>query len=193
MANAATLDTEERVLRFTIAFINTTTSRTGARCISRVNEDNGNTGKLSFVLDFLAQIMKRPTMQLIALGASSPNSVTNACQVFQGNRSLSALRFIYQLFADYMIYVIGKARLFAGKILEPALGRLCAPLLQFGTKSFVPVSDTLDMATGMKLPVAIGGDVDNAEVNTQNGVYVYRIGIVNVARGKQIKLTASER
>src|SRR5690606_16763888 len=96
-ANAAAGRTEERILRTTIGLIHMTASGARPGRVARVNGYDRNTSKLRLVLNLLPQIMKRPTVQLVALGASSPYPVAYPCQVFQGNSAAGALRFIHQM------------------------------------------------------------------------------------------------
>lgn len=86
--------------------------------------------QFSLVENLLAQIVKRPAMQLAALLPVSPDPRADTFQIFEGNRSLRAFGFQHELLADNVIHVVGKAGFFTATFLKQALGRLCALALQ---------------------------------------------------------------
>src|SRR5690606_31763088 len=121
-----------------------------------------------------------------------PYPVAYPRQVFQGNSTAGALRFIHQMLADAMIHVMSKAGLFAGQLLQPAFGRLRSLLLELRPQPLVAVANAIDVAGGMKLAVAVNGDVRHTQVNTQRAVHVNRIGFLYVAGSEQVELAPME-
>src|SRR5690606_26703171 len=90
VADAATLDTGELALRGTVPFVDTATSRTGARRVARVYRDYWHTCQRCLVLDKRTELGKRPAMQGGASGFSSRYPLADMRQIFQRNPARSA-------------------------------------------------------------------------------------------------------
>lgn len=156
--------------------------------VSRVYENDWNPDPLSLVAQFGAEVEESPGMQGSPLWPTSPDPQTNALEVFQGYRSLRAFGFSYQFLGDGMVHVIGEASLLARKLLQAALGPLRAFLLKLLPKAMVAVSDPVEVRTGVRLAVAVGGDLDNAQVYAQHPLDLDRFGLLDVHRGQQVEL-----
>src|SRR5262249_34589633 len=86
---------------------------------------------------------------------------------FQCNRTLRVFRSGDDLFGDAVVGVRGEAALFATPLpVEPpgAAGKL---LGEFGPQSPVPTPQVVEVAAGVAVSVAVGGDIDDPQVTPQ--------------------------
>ena len=91
-----------------------------------------------------------------------------------------------------MIYVFGKAHFFALSTLEQALCRFGSLALQLGAKPSMSMAKAVYLRAAVLIPVAVTGNILNAQVNAKKIVNVFGIGFVSFARGKQVKLTVDQ-
>lgn len=162
-----------------------TTPRTFLRRIARVNGQHWNSRLLRLVFDKGSQLSESPIMQLGSNFATGPNPKANVLEVFQDDCLLCALRFSYELFADLMISVTGKALLFPRTHFEQATGRLRTLRLQFSSQSAMSLSEVANMRTAKGLPFRVGGNSSNTEVNTEESFRLIDKRLDNVDGGKQ--------
>src|SRR5690606_32247019 len=180
----------EGALRRSIAFVDVPAGGAGARGIARVNRDNRHTNELSLVLDKGAKLKERPAMQRGSLGATNRYPLADAAQVFEGNPACGVFRGSHDALANRVVGVRGKAALFARQFLEAAARRLRALALQLGAQATVAVAHVIHGAAAVDRPVAVGGDVDDTQVHTQELVYVLHRRLVQLADLRQIELAA---
>jgi len=174
-------------LRKAIGFINVTTGGTGAARVSRVNQKYGNARSFRFIGHEGAQLEERPTMQGCPLRATNRNPLAYAPQIFQSNRSICVFRFGNQFLADAVIGIFGKTTFFSREPFEFSLGRAGTFGLQFGPQAAVTVAHVVDVVGRVYLSVAVYGDVDDPQINTQCAVNVHRLRFVHLAGGRKEK------
>ena len=112
----------ELTLTLSIGFVHLAAVGTGAAGVARVDHDPWHPCPLRFVVDKLAELKERPTVQSRFLGAPNRNSRANTRQIFQSNCPLSALRFSDYLFAEAVVGIFRKTPFLTGELFEFALG-----------------------------------------------------------------------
>lgn len=182
--------TGENSLRGSIAFVDVPAGRAGARSIARVNRHYWHTGQPRLVLDKGAKLKERPAMQRGSLSATSRYPFADTLEVFEGNPATGVLRDSHDALADRVVGVGGKPALFAGQLLEAAARRLCALALQPGAQAAVTVAHVFHGAAAVDGPVAVSGDVDDAQVHAQEVVYLRGRRLVHFADLMQVERAA---
>lgn len=174
-------------MSFAIGFIHTTTCRTRPAGIAWVNRDNSHSGEFCLVLNFLAQIVKRPVAMPCPLLSTNRYPVADATQVFKGDTASSVFRLLHDTLTDRVVGVFLKARLFAAELLKFTAGAVRALALQIAPAILEPTTVLVDSITRINFTVAIRSDVDNTQVNTEELVNITGFGRFNFAGDKQIK------
>lgn len=182
--------TGERILRTTIGFIDTTTDRTSPGCVTRVNENQRHTGKGGLVFDKGSQLIERPTVQLASLRLPNPYPTAYPAQVFQSEAAAGVFGLVHKLFGDAMVHVGCEASLPTRQGFETTSGRMCVFGLEPRPYPVVPSAQTSDVGAGVEFAVAIHGNVDDAEIDTEMSFHVNRFGSLHVAGGEQVELAA---
>lgn len=173
-----------------ILLINTTASRARLGRVSRINEHDRHTHAPRLVGYKLAQLVKRPAMQRSPLGPSSPDPFAYARQILQGNAAPGAFGLGYELLADAVIHVVGKAFLFARQLLQTMLGRAAAFLLELLAQPAVAMANVVDLLGRIDLAVRIDGDVDHTQVHAQEVGRITLWWLFDVASGVQEEVAA---
>lgn len=170
--NETTLSTREDSLRGTVSFIDVSASGAGATGIAGVNRDHRDTSTPSFVFNFLAQIIKRPTRKHSALGLTSRDPRADVRQFFERNPALSALSLRYDLFADHMVSVVGEALFLSRQFLESSVCAERAFDLQLSPQATVTETNIVHGAGAVDFAVAVNRDVDDAQINAEKTFHV---------------------
>lgn len=182
------MDAMEHRLSLATFLINGPALATSLRGVGRVDKDDGNAMQFSLVKNLLAQVVKRPAMQLAALLPSSPDPRTYALQVFKGNRSVRAFGFQHELFADAVVHVAGKTGLFAAALFKQAPGRLRTLALHSLSQAGMATAKVAQVSTGVLFPAAVIGNVGHTKVNAKNAFNVNWFRRFDFASGEQVKL-----
>src|SRR5262249_23924664 len=98
----------------------------------------------------------------------NPRPLANTAQIFERNRPLRAFGFGNGPFADVVVRIFLKAPLTTCKPLQMAPGRLCSDLLESLTARLIPLAAAFNVLTRKRLAVAVGCQIHNAQINTQN-------------------------
>lgn len=167
---------------------NIAANRTHLRCIGRIDKYNRDASKSGFVKYLLSQVVKRPA----TLIASSPYPFTDILEVFKSDAASGAFRNLYKLLADLVIYVVGKAFLFAGKLFGSAPGRFCAFLLQSPALSAPAFPDRINFTSCELFSIGRCGDIGNAQINTKIFLDIIRFWFVNIASCEKIEDTVNQ-
>ena len=175
-------------MRETIGFINTPTLRTSPAGITRVNEDHPHPYSFGLVSDVLAQLIERPVTMLASLLATYNRSLADARQIFQGDGSASVYCFFNKLFADLVVGVLLEACLLSRQFLEFTFGGSGLLLLQILSAMLELPASVLDRLTAKILSVAVGGQVDDAQVYAQYTCKVDWLRRFHLTRGEQVEL-----
>lgn len=175
-------------MRDTIGSIDTTTLRTSPAGITRVNEDHPHPYSFGLVSDVLAQLVERPVTMLASLLATYNRFLADARQIFQGDGSTSVYCFFNKLFADLVVGVLLEACLLSRQFLEFTFGGFGLLLLQILSAMLELPAIVLDRLTAKILSVAVGGQIDDAQVYSQHTFKADWLRSFHLTRGKQVEL-----
>jgi len=173
-------------LSTTIGFIDTTTDRTGATCIPWVHWAHRNASLLSLVFDEATKLKERPITVLVPLLAAN-RSLTDALKVFQGDTSVSVLRFLNKPLTNRMIDVCLKTGLTARQLTKFAFRRLGLLALKITAAVFVLPAVTFHYLTVKIFSITIRRKIDNAKVYPQKVVNIKLIRFLKVTGDEQVE------
>ena len=156
----------------TVSLINTTTGRAGLRGVGWINQEQRHACLSRLVVQKGAQLKERPRMQRGSLGAPKPYPRANACQIFQCNRALCALRFSHHFLAQVMVRPFCETGLVTRQSLEPSFGRFSSLALEFGSQTAVAIAYIVDRTGRMDFTIGVNRDICYAQVNAQYALNV---------------------
>ncbi len=171
-----------------ITLVNTTTCRTDARCIARIDRHYEDAIAFSFVLNLSSQIVEGPRGMLSPLSLPNLYPVSDARKVFQSNTATGALGFLNNPLADAMIGVFSEARFLAASLFQKAFCRFCTFALQLRTETGMAMAQAIHLSATENLTIRISRDVFHAEVDSKKIIYVLGRGGFNFNRTKQVEL-----
>ena len=180
--------TSKLILGLAVRFLAVATLVTGAAGVTRIDGDQRYTGEPGLVLQKQSELRKRPGVENCSLPAPNRYPFADAIQFFNGNAASGAFSAGNDLLGYHMVRVRGEALLFSRKGFKPTLGGAGLFLLQFGSQSPVPVSDRLNMRTGVALPVRITRNIGNSKINSKEVIRTNRSALGKVDCAEQIKL-----
>jgi hypothetical protein len=122
----------------------------------------------------------------------NPRPLANALEIFKHNRPLRAFGFGNQTLANSVVCVLLKAALATCKSFQVALGRLGADLLERLPATLIPLAAALNRLTRKRFAVAVGCQVDDTQIDTQETFRVERLRRFNLSSGEQIPLASHE-
>src|SRR5262249_43786822 len=192
VTNAVTRHTTEAGLIGAVRLVRMSTHRTAARCVTGINQHNGNARPLCFVADKGTKLGERPTIQLSALLPSSPHPRANTLEVFKADRPLCAFGSLNNAFADRVVDIFGEAALLTSKLAESSSRRFGAQLLEFGSQPPMPIPHVVHMATAVDGSIRVAGDVGHTQVNPKHVVNVLGGGFFHRTCHEQIPFAAME-
>ena len=179
-------------MRRPIAFIDTTTSRTGTRRVARINRNNGYTCALCFVGYESTQLVERPRVQNRPLAAPSSYPFADIRQVFQRNPATGVFGGFNDSFAQGVVNVSSEAAFLAGKGFQAAFGRSGLFSLQLGAQATVTVANVLDRLALVDVAVTVNGDVVDTKVNSKEAFGVNLRRFFNIAALVKIELAIAK-
>ena len=147
--------------------INTTAYRAGSGGILGVNEFDDHTCELGFVGDKLAKLVECPRVLLSPLAFPNRDSVSDTAQVLQSDTPSSAFSLFNNPLADCVVDVGSKASLFFRTLLEKSLRCLRIFGLKFRAKPSMSFSQSINLSPRVCIPIGVGGDVNDTEVNSK--------------------------
>jgi hypothetical protein len=135
--------------------------------VMRVYEDDRYTGEFSFVDDFALQVVEAPGVLSSPLAFSNSYPLADASEVFEGNTGRGAFAFLNEILRDDVVDVVSETRFLSLAFPQQAFSRLCVFGLQSACKFTMSVSQIIDVAAGEAFAVAVGRNIDNAQVDTE--------------------------
>jgi hypothetical protein len=148
-------------------FIDTTTGGAGSGRVTRVNQRHQYSGELGLVLNKLAKLIESPRVMLPPLALVNRNSVTDTAQIFQSDSPASVFSLCNNALANRVIDICSKTSLFTRTLCEKSFASLRTFSLEFATKFRMPFSKPIDLSARVNLPIGVGGNIDDAEVNSK--------------------------
>jgi hypothetical protein len=116
---------------------------------------------------YQAHLKKCPGVPLVAMFASNRCSLSNPTEVFKRDCLARYRGFLDDLLANHMIGVGLEARLAATHLAQTALRVLRVDLLQPLAAQVVAVANKVNDLAGEVFPLAIGGEIYDAEIDAQ--------------------------
>jgi hypothetical protein len=176
-----------------IPFIDATAGRTCPAGVARIDEQDRHAEHSRLVGDEGPKLAEGPIVQSCALGGPCGlNPVPDTLEIFKGDRAAGAFGLRHECFADAVVGMRLKPALPAGHSLELAFGGLGAATLKPAPASAQLDTDGFNCLAGIGLAVAVGGDVDDAEIDAENVGRLDQVGIVEVADDGEIPVAAHE-
>jgi hypothetical protein len=191
-AREPAVQTEERILRFAIIFIDMTATRASSTGVSGVNQHNGHTGQLALVLDKGTQLVERPRMQSRSLRPSYRYPIPNAAQFLQGDPAVGVFGLSDNALADVVVCPGGKATLVAYKFLEKTTARFRSFALKLGAQTTMAIANLFNCLPLMDCAVTVYGDVGDPQVNAKKAFDILWRRLVNFARSKQVEFAVNQ-
>ena len=181
--------TEEKTLRGTVSFINTTASGAGAARVSRIDREHSHACQRSLVVDKAPQLKEGPVSKSRSLPLTSPYPVAYASEFFNGNGAPGAFSVSNDLLGNNMVNIGLIASLLTRNEFKFALGRAGALALQVAAPVSIDAAVLLNSSARVGIAVGVNRNVHDAHVQAQNISNVDRFRRLNVTGDKQIKNT----
>ena len=159
--------TAEKVSALSVLLFGMPTSRTFPASISRIDLDHGNTSKRCLVGDKETELGETPVEHPVFLTTPGLDPFADPLQFFEGDSAKGALRSINDVLGDDMVSSFLEPGLLPGDSLElsssgsrPVALKVPPPVLELPPILFEPRS-------AVDLPVAVDGEVDDAQIDAQ--------------------------
>ena len=152
------------------------TLATGTRGVRRVNEPHVHTSPGGLVGDVHAELIEGPGMPLVAMFTPNRCPLSNAGEVLESQCLARYDGFSYQGLTDLVVDVFLKTLLTSTQLFETAFGRTGPDPLQLLTACVITLSNLMDFGTCKGLACAIGGKVDDAQIDTDGGIGLSDLG-----------------
>ena len=175
-------------LRTPVRFVDTPAYVAAPAGVSRINVDHRNTGTSGLIYDVGLQLKESPVSVSRSLLAFYRYPLAYASQIFETYTASGVFRLIHDTFRDNVVNVILKFGLSTRDLFELAPGRLRAFALKIATGMRELPSVDLNRRSTIRHTIAVGRQVNNAEVNSKHVGYINRFGIVKLARHEQVPL-----
>jgi hypothetical protein len=104
------------------------------------------------------------------LGAPDLYPIAEAMEVFQGDPAAGVMGALDEGLADPMVLDLTEAGFLARELAEVFFGRFGADQLEAVAERGVTGADLLDLGAGVASAIAVGGEVDNAKVDAEEGL-----------------------
>ena len=129
---------------------------------------------------------------MLASLRATNRSLADTTQIFQSDSPASVLRFSNKLLADRVVGMLLESCLPSREFLEFTFGRLGLFLLKIPPAMLKSEPVSLDIRPAEIFPVAVGGDIDNAQIHAQHALRINGRQRFNLTRGEQIELALDE-
>lgn len=156
--------------------------------MSRINEHHEYPSQPCFVLYKVSELGKRPRVLLSPLASMNRDSRTDALKVFQGNTPSSVFSLRNNTLTDNMIDMSGKISLFARAVFQKALRCLRVFGLKFSSELGMALPQSVKLTSRIDLPIGVGGDIHNTEVNAKKLRGLLSWGFLYLANLVKIKI-----
>ncbi len=164
-----------------VSFIDRSAARALPARIARTDQNNRNAAAPRFVRNERPQLRKAPRMQARSLPAAGRNPSADMREFFHCDSASGAFSRRNERLRDHVICVFAKSGFLTREFLEPALCAFGIKSLQFALAPCEIRADTLNVSSTMRIAVAIGGNVDDAEIDTEPVRRTELIGFRDVA------------
>lgn len=178
-------------MRRTIRAGNQATPGASLRRVSGVNQCHQYTGELSLILDKPAKLVKGPGVVLSPLAPANRDSGADALQIFKGDTASSVFGLYNNSLGNAVVDVGSKPSLLLGTLNKQSLGRLRAFGLELTPEFGMAFAKPVDLSARVNSAIGVGGDIHDAEVDTQELSRVAGRQLINLAGLEKVESTVS--
>lgn len=165
-----------------VLLVDAPTGATFTRGVAGIDEDNRHTSALRFVNDEAAELGECPvTKPRSLIAASGRNPCADALQILQGQAACGAFSIQNERLRNHVVRVLLVSPLLSGQFAQTAFGGLGSARLQSSPPLGEIAADALDTGAGVRGPVAIDRERDEAEINAKPVLGFEPLGFWNVA------------
>lgn len=177
----------ERGLIGAVALVHTPTSGASPTGIPWLNQNHGDTGKPCLVVDELAQLIERPTVQRGSLSLPSRYPGADVGKVLKGYPASSVLSVFHDAPANHVVHIGCEPGFLFGSFSQKPLGSFGAFALKLLAKPAVAVPDAVHMRGRVDMAAGIHGDVSYTHVNTNHICHIQRFGFLDLTSSEQVE------
>ena len=134
----------------------------------RVNFNDRDSRHFGFVGNESSKLRETPTVLRGTLSFSSLYPAANTSEFFNGNRTTGAFSERDNLFGNDMVGIPDEPEFTATPLLQKPLGGFSADALQFAAQGEIPVPNLVQGVPAEFIAVTVGGDNNNAKVDSEN-------------------------
>jgi hypothetical protein len=160
--------TVEFVPSRTVGFVDVVAGRAGSARIARINQQHRNSTKSGLIRNKATQFVKSPIAQSFPLSPCGLDTIADAFEVFESNRTSPAFGFRNDGLGDAMVGVPLEARLLPRGTFESAFCRPRSKFLQGATTGFIASSDNFNLRSAEGIAIAVAGEIDDTQVNAKH-------------------------
>ncbi len=190
-SNAAA-DALELIPAWPVALINQAAARALAARVPGVYQIDRDATHPRLVFDQGTKFVDAPVVQSSPLTPVGLDPITDAFEVFDGNRRPAAFGVENDCFAQHVVGVALEACLLTASAPERTLSGAGADLLQGAAAGVLAAADIINLCTAVSAPKIVHHDVDDAEVNAPDIDRDIGGRLVRVARRGQHPFAANE-
>lgn len=182
----------ENRLRRTITSTDEAALRAGPRGVAGVNRHDRHARQSRLVLKEEAELMETPSVVCSPLGLANRDPRADALEVFQGEAASGVFGLRNQTLGDLMVDVASEALLFAAAFTKQPFGRFGSPGLELGPQFCVSAAQAVDVPARVDIPIGIGGDIDDAQIDTEKPFDLIDVGVGEYTVLQQIECAVLE-
>lgn len=160
--------------------------------VSRVDVADGQPCTASLVGNLRLKIAEGPRVQGASLLPASPYPRADAIEVLDGDPAPGAFGRGDDLLGDHVVRVLGEAMLLHPAFSKQPLRALGSLLLEFASQTMGAAPQAVEVRAGEVLPLARGGDVDDADVDTKPAESLLLFGVRHVYAHEEVELPGAE-
>lgn len=176
-------------MALSIGFITVSALTTSAGGVTRVNENDGNTRSLCLVPNKTRQLKERPIAHLPThFPIEAEAAFSNTRQVFEAQCLAGKKCRLHKLFRDNVIDMPAVTRGFQAHLFESAPRPFRSRFLQAAAMIASAAAHSLDRFARIRMAFAVGGNLNDAEVNTQNTIRLNQRRVRNADRSHQVEV-----
>jgi len=164
----AATDALEVVPRFPIRLVDQAAPRASSARVAWIDKHDCNAFKRRLVDDQRSQLVETPVCHPCPLAPLNLDPIPDAFEVFEGNQAPAAFGVGSDGFAQDVVSVALKARLFAAIALERASRGTTIDLLQSMTPRFASPANYVDLLAGIRFTGIVNGKINDAHVDSEH-------------------------
>lgn len=177
---------------WSIPSVDTAAARAGLACVAWIDKQHRDAGTFRLVRNEGAKLCEGPGVQTRPLATLGLNPPADMRQFFKRNTKAGAFGSRNDHLRDFVVDVFPEAGLPSREFAQTAFSRFGAASLQTGFAAGETRADTFDALAAVQRPVAVGGNIDDAEIDAEPIFGFELLGFGNVAGSGEIPLAAHE-